>query len=97
MRYDAVLALSGTGSYLTDDELERIPFLLRPGRPAAAMFYDPDHTPQPSVETGVVPRRSWALGLFPGEIRSGLRLSVPSRSDDHELQIAVQSETAGVR
>jgi SAM-dependent methyltransferase len=66
-RYDVVLALFGTGSYLTDEELERIPMLLRPGGRAAIMFYDADHVSQTSVE-GMAPHRPWALGLFRGEI-----------------------------
>lgn len=69
-RYDTVLALFGTGSYLTDQELERIPMLLRPGGRAVVMFYDVDDVPRAYVEKGVtVPHRPWALGLFPGEIQ----------------------------
>jgi 2-polyprenyl-3-methyl-5-hydroxy-6-metoxy-1,4-benzoquinol methylase len=65
-RYDTVLALFGTGSYLTDEELERIPLLLRSGGRAVVMFYDADYVPQTSI---TVPHRKWAPGLFPGEIQ----------------------------
>ena len=68
-RYDVVLALFGTGSYLSDEELERIPLLLRPGGRAVVMFYDADYVSQTSVETCTVRYRAWALGLFPGEIQ----------------------------
>lgn len=67
-RYDTVLALFGTASYLNDDELERIPTLLRPGGRAVTMFYDVDYVPQAFIGAGATaPHRNWSAGLFPGE------------------------------
>jgi hypothetical protein len=55
-------------AYLTDEELERIPLLLRPGGRAVVMFYDADDVPCAGLETGTtVPYRTWSAGLFPGE------------------------------
>lgn len=68
-QYDTVLALFGVGSYLTDEELLRIPTLLRPGGRAAVMFYPIGYVPQTYIETGVtVAHRSWTPSLFPGEV-----------------------------
>lgn len=68
-RFDVVLVLSGTGSYLSDEELERVPLLLRPGGRAIVTFCDHDEFPRSPAEDllGVVPRK-WVDGLFPGEI-----------------------------
>lgn len=58
-RYDAIVALFGTGSYLSDDELDRIPLLLRPGGRALVMFYAPDFAPSVYDAGGVlVPTRA---------------------------------------
>lgn len=68
-RFDVVLALFGTGSYLSADELARIPLLLRPGGRAIAMFYSQQYEPQTYVATGIsTPHRKWAPGMFPGEV-----------------------------
>ncbi len=68
-RFDVVLVLSGTGSYLTDDELERIPLLLRPGGRAIVTFCDHDDVPRaPAKDLLAVVPRKWVDGLFPGEI-----------------------------
>lgn len=68
-RFDVVLGLFGVGSYLTDDELQRIPLLLREGGRAVIMFYAEDYTPKTYQETGVmIPHRKWAPGLFPGKV-----------------------------
>jgi SAM-dependent methyltransferase len=69
-RYDAILALFGTGSYLSNEELERIPMLLRPGGRAIVMFYaGEDATPQYFDPGVTVPHRIWAPGMFQGEIQ----------------------------
>lgn len=52
-RYDLIVALFGVGSYLTHDELQRIPTLLNPGGRAIVMFYDKDYTPITYQKTGV--------------------------------------------
>lgn len=68
-RFDAVLVLSGTGSYLSDEELERIPLLLRPGGRAVVTFCDHDDVPRaPAKDLLAVVPRKWVDGLFPGEI-----------------------------
>jgi 2-polyprenyl-3-methyl-5-hydroxy-6-metoxy-1,4-benzoquinol methylase len=64
--FDLILALFGVGSYLTDEELRRIPYLLRPGGRAAVMFYrdgyQPRHHDAPGTGTLLTP---WH-GQFPG-------------------------------
>jgi 2-polyprenyl-3-methyl-5-hydroxy-6-metoxy-1,4-benzoquinol methylase len=66
--FDLVLALFGTGSYLTDPELVRLQCLLRPGGLAAVMFYTEKSVPTTYIKTGIhVPHRPWAEGIFPGE------------------------------
>lgn len=60
-RYDWVLALFGTGSYLSDRELARIPWLLKPGGRAAVMFYT-SRSPHGKVF------RRWEPDLFPGAV-----------------------------
>jgi hypothetical protein len=67
-RYDTLLALFGTGSYLSDEELERIPLLLRPGGRAVVMFYAAGCVPHTTVETSGLLHRSWLVGLFPGDL-----------------------------
>ncbi len=59
--FDAILALDGVGSYLTDNELARIPLLLAPGGRAVVMFYR-------DVKPGVR-ARAYRPGLFAGEVR----------------------------
>lgn len=70
-RYDIVLAVFGTGSYLTDEEIARIPTLLKPGGIALVMFYAPGYYPDTYVKTGVeVPHRPWTPAMFEGtEVR----------------------------
>jgi hypothetical protein len=52
--YDVVLALFGAGSTLSDEELRRIPHVLRPGGRAAVMFRD-GHIQSPTTRPGSRP------------------------------------------
>lgn len=66
-QFDVVLALYGTGSYLSDAELHRIPLLVAPGGQAIVMFYAEGYFPATYQKTNViVPHRSWKDGMFPG-------------------------------
>lgn len=64
-RYQVVLALFGVASYLTDEELQRIPRLLEPGGGRyVIMGYAPGYTPVTYQRTGVyLPYRARDNGL----------------------------------
>lgn len=65
--FDLIVALFGTASYLNDEELRRIPLLLRPGGLAMLMFYDPEHEPPVTyLETRTtVAHRYWDADASP--------------------------------
>ena len=52
-RYDLVLALFGSASYLSYDEVERLPKLIRSGGRVIAMFYDQGYHPHTHAVTGI--------------------------------------------
>lgn len=58
-RYDLVVALFGVGNYLTEDELRRIPLLLRPGGRFFVMFGVDGYRPK---ITGVIDNRGYRSG-----------------------------------
>lgn len=79
-KYDLVLSLFGSGSYLSDAELERIPLMLKPGGTAVTMFYAPGHKPDHYRKAKVAPAasiRAWHEGLMPGTVLPPLS-SAPS-------------------
>lgn len=66
-RFDVVLALAGAGSYLSDEELERIPLLLRPEGRALVTFSSDGDVVGTHVSGFFTAPRKWSAGLFPGE------------------------------
>jgi SAM-dependent methyltransferase len=57
-KYDHIIALYGTASYLNDQELQRIPTLLQPGGKAILMYYTT--TPETHLMTKTAPpTRHW--------------------------------------
>jgi SAM-dependent methyltransferase len=59
-QYDIVLGLLGVGSYLSDEELLRIPRLLRPGGIAAVMFWRDGYEPTRYATAGAAhPLSHW--------------------------------------
>jgi len=69
-RYDLVLSLYGTGSYLSDSEISRIPLILKKGGRALTMFYKSGYEPDVyrRTKSPPVPNRKWSDGLMPGEV-----------------------------
>jgi SAM-dependent methyltransferase len=71
-QYDLVLSLFGTGSYLNDAELARIPLMLKPVGHAVTMFYANGYEPvqykRPRVRIPPVAHRKWEPGLMPGTV-----------------------------
>lgn len=67
-RFDLIVALFGSASYLSDAELRRVPLLLAPGGVAVLMFYDPAHEPPFTYEATrtTVPHRYWDAAVLPG-------------------------------
>lgn len=73
-RYDLVVSLYGSGSYLSDSEISRIPLMLNTGGRAVTMFYAPGYTPETYKRTKSppVPHRTWHAGLMEGEVLTDL-------------------------
>ena len=69
-RFDLVAALFGTASYLSREELERVPTLLEPGGRYLLMFYGPDYLPVTYTRSGVaVPHdNAHAVHVLPGDL-----------------------------
>jgi SAM-dependent methyltransferase len=86
-RYDLVLALHGVGSYLTGEELARIPTLLAPGGRAVVMFYVEGHTPETYRKAKVTPpSRPWRPEALP-DVFSELLVGEPVRIGNHVLLV----------
>jgi len=66
-RFDVVVALFGTASYLTDEEIERIPTMLNPGGRYLLMFYQDDYNVVTYEKTGVTVNHCKYRRLIPGE------------------------------
>jgi SAM-dependent methyltransferase len=58
--YDLILALCGAASYLTEQELVRIPGLLKPGGHLVLMFHAPDA--RPLIPGAPIPERALEVG-----------------------------------
>lgn len=52
-RFDLVVALFGSASYIEPNHLGRIPAMLRPGGRFVLMFYKPEYSPRTYARTGV--------------------------------------------
>src|SRR6266850_7185955 len=69
-QFSTILALDGTGSYLSDAELSRIPTLLAPGGRAIVTFYAADAPPRVHRDARLVASyRSWQSGMYEPETR----------------------------
>lgn len=64
--YDVVLVLYGAGSSLSDEELRRIPLLLRPGGRAVLTFFREPYEPKLDDRAGARPLMTPWRGQFPG-------------------------------
>jgi hypothetical protein len=81
--YDRIVALFGSASYLTTDDVVRIPQMLAPGGRAFLMFYDLGYTPQTHRAEGVehpFPKATWATGAGGETLFHKYRLIVQERA-----------------
>jgi len=67
-RVDVVVSLFGSASYLMDDELRRVPTLVRPGGRWLLMFYSEGYEPVTHAKTGVFPPTRTYAGLPEGRV-----------------------------
>jgi SAM-dependent methyltransferase len=67
-RYDLIVALFGTASYLSQDELERTPCLLAPGGRLFLMFYAPGYYPMTYAKTGISINHEAYNGVPSGQV-----------------------------
>jgi len=65
-RYDVIIALFGTASYLTYEELQRIPDLLMPGGRYFLMFYKEGYVPITHIKAGIHLTTKTFDGSLPG-------------------------------
>ena len=56
VKYDRIVALFGTASYINPDDLLRVPEMLTTGGRYYLMFYAEHYTPVTHIKTGVFPR-----------------------------------------
>lgn len=67
-RYDLVVALFGTASYLSASEIERLPMLAKQGGRVVAMFFDQDYYPATHKLTGITMPYTCYTGQLEGDI-----------------------------
>ncbi|MBM3120494.1 MAG: class I SAM-dependent methyltransferase, partial [Chloroflexi bacterium] len=68
-RYDVIIALFGAASYLTYEELQRIPDLLVPGGRYFLMFYKEGYVPITHIKAGIHPATKTFDGSLPGAVQ----------------------------